>query len=127
RPGGAAGLTRGGLAMVAMLTPGRADRADHGPSIPSGIRPVSPVPRRGGPAGSAVRRCRAGRGTKVAVMAKLLVTGGAGFIGSNFVRYLIGHTDHTVTVLDKLTYAGDPTTLEGLPEHRTRLVQGDVC
>ncbi|HLT60060.1 MAG TPA: GDP-mannose 4,6-dehydratase, partial [Microlunatus sp.] len=60
-------------------------------------------------------------------MAKLLVTGGAGFIGSNFVRYLIGHTDHTVTVLDKLTYAGDPTTLEGLPEHRMRFVQGDVC
>ncbi len=60
-------------------------------------------------------------------MSKLLVTGGAGFIGSNFARYLIEHTDHTVTVLDKLTYAGDLTTLEGLPESRFRFVQGDIC
>jgi dTDP-glucose 4,6-dehydratase len=60
-------------------------------------------------------------------MSKLLVTGGAGFIGSNFVRYLVDHTDHTVTVLDKLTYAGDLTTLEGLPESRMRFVQGDIC
>ena len=36
-------------------------------------------------------------------MTKLLVTGGAGFIGSNFVRYVLDHTDSTVTVLDKLT------------------------
>ncbi|GAB3757443.1 dTDP-glucose 4,6-dehydratase [Microlunatus parietis] len=60
-------------------------------------------------------------------MSKLLVTGGAGFIGSNFVRYLIDHTDHTVSVLDKLTYAGDLTTLAGLPAERLRFVQGDVC
>ncbi|MFC7621905.1 dTDP-glucose 4,6-dehydratase [Microlunatus sp. GCM10028923] len=60
-------------------------------------------------------------------MSKLLVTGGAGFIGSNFVRYLIEHTDHTVSVLDKLTYAGDLTTLDGLPAERMRFVEGDVC
>ncbi|MDT5350128.1 MAG: dTDP-glucose 4,6-dehydratase [Mycobacterium sp.] len=40
-------------------------------------------------------------------MARLLVTGGAGFIGSNFVHHVIEHTDHHVTVLDKLTYAGN--------------------
>ncbi|MCG7418814.1 NAD-dependent epimerase/dehydratase family protein, partial [Microbacterium sp. ACRRU] len=35
---------------------------------------------------------------------RLLVTGGAGFIGSNFVHHVVEHTDHSVTVLDKLTY-----------------------
>jgi dTDP-glucose 4,6-dehydratase len=48
-------------------------------------------------------------------MTKLLVTGGAGFIGSNFVRYVLDHTDSSVTVLDKLTYAGSRASLEGLP------------
>ena len=38
-------------------------------------------------------------------MQKLLVTGGAGFIGSNFVHYVLEHTDDSVTVLDNLTYA----------------------
>ena len=38
-------------------------------------------------------------------MERLLVTGGAGFIGSNFVHHLVEHTDYRVTVLDKLTYA----------------------
>ena len=48
-------------------------------------------------------------------MQKLLVTGGAGFIGSNFVHHVIGHTDAHVTVLDKLTYAGNRSSLDGLP------------
>jgi dTDP-glucose 4,6-dehydratase len=56
-----------------------------------------------------------------------LVTGGAGFIGSNYVRHVLAHTDDTVTVLDKLTYAANTASLAGLPEDRFRLVQGDVC
>ena len=60
-------------------------------------------------------------------MRKLLVTGGAGFIGSNFVHHVIAHTDHHVTVLDKLTYAGNLASLEGLPEDRVRFVQGDIA
>ena len=57
----------------------------------------------------------------------LLVTGGAGFIGSNFVHHVMAHTDDTVTVLDKLTYAGSAASLEGLPEGRVRLVEGDIA
>jgi dTDP-glucose 4,6-dehydratase len=57
---------------------------------------------------------------------KLLVTGGAGFIGSNFVHHIIEHTDHHVTVLDKLTYAGDRTSLAGVPEARLTFVRGDI-
>jgi len=57
----------------------------------------------------------------------LLVTGGAGFIGSGFVHHVLEHTDDTVTVLDKLTYAGDKTSLEGLPDSRVTLVEGDVA
>ena len=58
---------------------------------------------------------------------RFLVTGGAGFIGSNFVHYLMAHTDATVTVLDKFTYAGNAASLDGLPAHRVRVVRGDVC
>ncbi|MDX2026866.1 dTDP-glucose 4,6-dehydratase [Microcella sp.] len=57
----------------------------------------------------------------------LLVTGGAGFIGSNFVHHVIEHTDHRVTVLDKLTYAGNRASLAGLPDARLTFVQGDIC
>jgi dTDP-glucose 4,6-dehydratase len=60
-------------------------------------------------------------------MSAYLVTGGAGFIGSNFVRHVLEHTDHTVTVLDKLTYAGNRASLEGLPADRFSFVQGDIC
>jgi dTDP-glucose 4,6-dehydratase len=59
-------------------------------------------------------------------MGRLLVTGGAGFIGSNFVHHVIDHTDHHVTVLDKLTYAGNRASLAGLPEQRVRFVHGDI-
>ncbi len=60
-------------------------------------------------------------------MAHLLVTGGAGFIGSNFVHHVLGTTDDSVTVLDKLTYAGNLASLGGLPEDRLRFVQGDIA
>jgi dTDP-glucose 4,6-dehydratase len=58
---------------------------------------------------------------------KLLVTGGAGFIGANFVRHVVEHTDDVVTVLDALTYAASPEALADLPEDRARLVVGDVA
>ena len=57
----------------------------------------------------------------------LLVTGGAGFIGSNFVHHVIEHTDDNVVVLDKLTYAGNRASLASLPEGRVRLVVGDIA
>ena len=57
---------------------------------------------------------------------KLLVTGGAGFIGSNFVHHVLAETDHTVVVLDALTYAGNRASLEGLPTERFGLVVGDI-
>lgn len=60
-------------------------------------------------------------------MDKILVTGGAGFIGSNFVHHLVAHTDVRVTVLDKLTYAASRESLAGLPEDRVELVVGDIA
>lgn len=60
-------------------------------------------------------------------MGRLLVTGGAGFIGSNFVHHVVRHTDHHVTVLDKLTYAGNRASLDGLPDDRVTFVQGDIA
>lgn len=59
-------------------------------------------------------------------MSRLLVTGGAGFIGSNFVHHVVSTTDHHVTVLDALTYAGNRASLAGLPEDRVRFVHGDI-
>jgi len=60
---------------------------------------------------------------------RLLVTGGAGFIGSNFVRHVLAqHPADTVTVLDKLTYAGNRETLRDLEgDRRFRFVQGDIA
>ena len=60
-------------------------------------------------------------------MRRLVVTGGAGFIGSNFVHHVIEHTDDHVTVLDKLTYAGNRASLDGLPEDRLTFVHGDIA
>jgi dTDP-glucose 4,6-dehydratase len=59
-------------------------------------------------------------------MASLLITGGAGFIGSNFVHHVIENTDHHVTVLDSLTYAGNLASLESLPADRFEFVKGDI-
>ena len=62
-------------------------------------------------------------------MTKVLVTGGAGFIGSNFVRYAIGaHADWHVTTLDKLTYAGRRENLHDVMDNpRHTFVHGDIC
>lgn len=61
-------------------------------------------------------------------MKNIIVTGGAGFIGSNFVHYVANnHKDVNVTVLDKLTYAGNEANLVGLPEDRVKLVVGDIA
>ena len=59
---------------------------------------------------------------------RVVVTGGCGFIGSNFVHYVAReHPGVHVTVLDKLTYAGNPENIAGLPADRVELVVGDVC
>ena len=61
---------------------------------------------------------------------KLLVTGGAGFIGSNFVKRVIDGSLNgisKITILDKLTYAGTLTNLAGLPKDSFEFVQGDIC
>ena len=58
----------------------------------------------------------------------IIVTGGCGFIGSNFVHFVVkNHPEVHVTVLDKLTYAGNPENIAGLPADRVELVVGDIC
>lgn len=59
---------------------------------------------------------------------KIIVTGGAGFIGSNFVHWVIENQPNVhVTVLDKLTYAGNLENLTGIPAERMDFVKGDIC
>ena len=60
-------------------------------------------------------------------MGHLLVTGGAGFIGANFVHHVLAHTEHSVTVLDKLSYAGNRENLAVADPARCDLVVGDVA
>lgn len=58
----------------------------------------------------------------------IFVTGGAGFIGSALVRFLINETEHTVVNFDKLTYAGNLESLRSVEEsERYHFVQGDIC
>jgi len=58
---------------------------------------------------------------------KLFVTGGAGFIGSNYVRRLVGRDDVEVTVYDSLTYAGNPANLRDVEDHPAyHFVKGDI-
>ncbi len=57
-----------------------------------------------------------------------LVTGGAGFIGSNYVRHVLAHTDDKVVVYDALTYAGNRSTLKDVDDDpRFSFVHGDIC
>jgi dTDP-glucose 4,6-dehydratase len=62
-------------------------------------------------------------------MGKILVTGGAGFIGSNFVKYMLAqHLEDRVVVLDKLTYAGNLDNLKEVwDDPRFAFVKGDIC
>ncbi|MBI5334586.1 MAG: dTDP-glucose 4,6-dehydratase [Burkholderiales bacterium] len=58
----------------------------------------------------------------------LLITGGAGFIGGNFVHHWLARSDEPIVVLDKLTYAGNPETIAApLQTGRAQLVQADIC
>lgn len=58
----------------------------------------------------------------------ILITGGAGFIGSNFVHHIYkNRTDWNITVLDALTYAGNIENLKGLDESRYKFVDGNIC
>jgi dTDP-glucose 4,6-dehydratase len=59
---------------------------------------------------------------------KILVTGGAGFIGSNYVRHVLATTDDSVTVYDALTYAGNLSTLRDVDDDpRHHFVNGNIC
>lgn len=61
---------------------------------------------------------------------RVLVTGGAGFIGSNFVRKIVDGSFSgisSLTVLDKLTYAGSLSNFEGLPKESFEFIRGDIC
>lgn len=60
-------------------------------------------------------------------MSRIIVTGGAGFIGCNFVRRVLSHRQAEVIVFDKLTYAGSPESLRDVETHPGyRFVQGDI-
>lgn len=59
---------------------------------------------------------------------KLFVTGAAGFIGTNYIRYVLDNTDHEVMVFDALTYAGNPANLAEFDDNpRVGFMQGDIC
>ena len=58
----------------------------------------------------------------------ILVTGGCGFIGSNFIRYVLEQSNkYSVVNLDKLTYAGNTNNLNGIDKTRYHFVKGDIC
>lgn len=58
---------------------------------------------------------------------KLLITGGAGFIGANFAHYTINNRpEYDITIVDKLTYAGNRASLDSIAD-KVRFIQGDIC
>ncbi len=59
---------------------------------------------------------------------KILVTGGAGFIGSNFINYMLKKYDYYIINLDKLTYAGNPENLKTAETYKNyKFIKGDIC
>ena len=59
---------------------------------------------------------------------KIIVTGGAGFIGSAVIRHIINHTNNEVLNVDKLTYAGNLESLESIADsERYQFSQTDIC
>ena len=61
-------------------------------------------------------------------MQTMVVTGGAGFIGANFIRYALAKTDAKLVIVDKLTYAGNLASLEeALKDPRVQFVEGDIA
>ena len=60
-------------------------------------------------------------------MASILITGGAGFIGSNFVRMMVKQTQYDIVVVDKLTYAGNLQSIEDVFCERCRFVHADIA
>ena len=62
-----------------------------------------------------------------ASMHKVLVTGGAGFIGSNLIEFLLENTPDMIVNLDKLTYAADQQWARDFKHDRLEFVQGDIC
>lgn len=58
----------------------------------------------------------------------ILVTGGAGFIGTNFVKYMLSHHDYKIINLDSLTYAGNIGNLKNVENHENyHFIKGDIC
>ena len=60
-------------------------------------------------------------------MKNVLVTGGCGFIGSNFVKHLISLENYFPIIIDKLTYAGSKENINQISEERFEFVEGDIC
>lgn len=61
-------------------------------------------------------------------MNTMIITGGAGFIGANFTRHVLAHTDARLVIIDKLTYAGNPANIEdALRNPRVRLIKADIA